>query len=185
MNTSLPVSALRTAKNVPELNRTLSISSHEAAALWGEGLEMPRSEGDWYTPSPSRVRQSADGRWVVRRDSGRDPIGKRFGRLFIVETAQVEFERLQSYDIDVISRGITLSPDGDEVFTVSPWLPELTLCDETTYNHSVAPKAGNYLKHALGLVALSDINRRAQYSCRNGSPRPFLHDVDPGLEFIE
>lgn len=174
-------------REVPPANAAIPISPHAAARLWSEGVALPEEADNyprWYHPSPSRILRSADGKWVIRRQypplssdvlSAHDTVSK----------ALEEFERLQELGMDVISRGMTTSPMANTVLTISPWIPDLELCDVRTFSQDVEPLVDFYFSQRAGGVALRDLDRDCQYSwCAETGGRLLMHDPDPDLVLL-
>ncbi len=53
---------------VPLLNEGFELSSEDAVELWADGVQMPPSKSGHGRMDPDRIRRSADGQWVIRRD---------------------------------------------------------------------------------------------------------------------
>jgi hypothetical protein len=99
--------------------------------------------------------------------------------------AQSEFERLQNTGINVVSRGMTVSPANASIFTVSPWIPCLRECSEDAFRTQINPKLDWYFGVTeSGGVVLEDVDTRPQYSYSPALGEHLLHDVDPDLARI-
>lgn len=159
---------------IPVLNQSFDISPEEAAGLWVEGVQMPPQEHG--RMDPDRIRRSIDGSWVVKRDSHQ---GGFPSRDHTAKWALEQFELLQELGLNVISRGMTTSPDGETILTVIPWLTDRTECTDTTFHTEVAPIVNRYFARVtLGSLMLADLRKPHQYSQLSLTGEALLHDLD-------
>lgn len=161
---------------VPLLNESFEISPEEAVELWAEGVEMPPAP-DRGRMDTDRIRRSADGSWVVRRDRHK---GTFPSHDHTAEWALEQFERLQELGLNVISRGMTPSPEGETLVTVTPWLPDMMRCSEDILRTVVTPVLSRYFAGAVaGSIILADLRKGHQYSQLRSTGDVLLHDTDP------
>lgn len=169
------------------INESFELSATEAGRLWADALPMPASARR-HVDAQKRIRMSENGQWVIRmHDLSLEPYPlNEMTSEEVSLTASAEFERLQSCDIDVISRGVTASALGRCVFTVTPWITGLSLCTPELFRTYIQPKLGDYNRGPFKGPVLppEELARHEQYSVLSPVlPQPFLHDVDTRLYF--
>jgi hypothetical protein len=158
---------------VAPFNRSFEVSPNDAAMLWAEGVPLPKSDPANGRLHPKRILRSSDGMWLIRRDQ------KKRDKERVIEDASQEFERLQELGITVISRSMLISPGGESILTLSPWISDIVPCPTDVFATEVEPKLDRYFKTSIGGPYLTDIDKQNQFSHTEWAPEPFLHDVDP------
>jgi hypothetical protein len=167
------------------LNTTLEVSNFEVLQMWERGVEMP-PEARRHADAYNRIRRSENGKWVIRfHDLSLDP--PPLDTLFTAEETCVialkEFARLQSCEVDVISRGCIAPTDKPHVYTVNPWIPEMVTCTEAEYLTGIKPKLNPYFsREGWGpILPPEEVARPDQYSTSPIFNSPFYHDTDTRL----
>ncbi len=159
----------------PHVNNTFEISHKEAGALWSESQPLPIPDKN---NRSERLRRSACGQWVVRQFNMFERLDMAAEDL--VETVSREYDRLKTCGIDVLSHAITPSVTHTRVFTVTPWLPNVRLCDTATFDAVVAPKLETYMEAPPSTGYLNDVECEEQFALTPDRPaQPFLLDLDP------
>lgn len=171
-----PRSAL--SESVRPINESFEVTLDEARELWLGGVAVTGRKPNRF--ARSRVRLSADGQWLLRRNW---PSQSLVAFKDIPAVAQAEFERLQETGINAVSRAMVASPASASILTVSPWLPDLEETPDETFAVEIAPRVNTYLASiGPGGIHLGDVWRRAQYSYSSSLGLEALHDVDPYLK---
>lgn len=165
------------ASAAPLLNHNFDIRPEEAVELWANSTRIILPQEKDSRKNSSMVRHSADGQWVIRQ-------GRHKGTLpshdHTAEWASDQFGRLQELGMNVISRGMTPSPDGETIITITPWITDLAECAGHTFYSKIAPVLNRYFAEvATNSLMLADIRKIHQYSQLPDTGEVFLHDPDP------
>jgi hypothetical protein len=180
---------------VPPINHSFEFSHEEARDLWMVGTPLaddPETDfvGSPMTedmPSDGRLRRSSDGEWVVRRCIQSlvdyNPILEELAISF-----STELERLQKSGVNVISRALTASTVHGTIFSVTPWIPKIKVCNKATFEATIKPHLNDYFDNPPGEVILHklELHKPWQYSTAP-TPElaaPFLHDTDPFMQRV-
>lgn len=168
-------------KDIPVLNHSFEVTPEIGRDLWLGGQAMPDPENGRKAPAADRVLQSEDGKWVIHRLNVEKPADE------VAASAMYEFDRLQEYGVNVISRGLVSSHDRATVLAITPYISGLTLCPLEVYIAHLARKVSYYFydPERQGDKKLTDIDRPEQYSLLPEAAELLLHDVHPYMATLE
>ena len=179
---------------VPPINHSFEFSHDEARGLWTVGTPLAddpetdfvRSPMTEDMPSDGRLRRSSDGEWVVRRCHHSSTYYPT-----LEETATAgssELERLQESGINVISRALTASAVDGSIYSVTPWIPEIKVCNKATFEATIRPNLDKYFDNPDREVILLKVELHKPWQYSTGATpdlaTPFLHDTDPIMQRV-